>query len=203
MEMTVSVVVIEVAALLWTWYNYSKVVAIMHVCRPRASIGADGRLKHSAPSLYDAQPHERHGHGHFKRLLAITKVLATLTRSHGPSQHAHHHLFGSAGVNGPEMLLFSIKINTWLLITGSTFCFNTMLSADITAMLKGTAGTAAWNETLVYGGMGISFILLLIFVIPATFTLYTLVTSIEGFKKDWAIEKVLGSGRPAHHHAAH
>lgn len=52
--------------------------------------------------------------------------------------------------------------------------------------------------------MGLSFALMLLFVTPATFTTFNVVTSVEGFTQDWAIQKGLAAkAADAHTHAHH
>lgn len=65
---------------------------------------------------------------------------------------------------------------------------NVMITPDLIALAHHGPAHGVGGETAVYGFMGASFIALLVFVTPPTFDTFNVVTSIEGFAQDWAIE---------------
>jgi len=194
---------VEVLGIAWTAYNYFKMLTIKRLLRPRTeTISASAKLQFVAPPLYDDGAVTTYKQVHASGLLRVTHAAAVLLNSRGKHENDHHKLFGTAGDRGAQVLLLSIKFNTWFLIAGCTFCFTSIVFPDMASLSSAAPHPDAMTEFLVYGAMGMSFVLMLIFVIPPTFAMFNLVTSIEGFKQDWAIKKAMGiaDATPTHGH---
>ncbi len=200
--------VIECFGVLWTAYNYSKMLAVKRLLRPRifapataAAIGA--KLQVHAPKLYDHGALDEYLATHQHGLLRVTHVAAVLTNSRGAAEHPHHKLFGTAGDKGAELLLLSIKFNMWFCIAAVTFCFTSIVFPDLAAVAAGTASADAKLELVIFGAMGASFTFLLACVVPPTFSMFNVLTSIEGMKSDDALHKAHGAAPAAPSHGHH
>jgi len=205
-EMVCATVFVEVVGVGWTLYNYAKVLALKRMMRPKAATNRSGTLEFASPKIYEDGAIDQYVADN-TGLMTITHAMTHATGSHSNAEHEHHRLFGLAGSNGAPLLLRSIKLNAWFMVAGCTFCITTILVPDLTALWHGQQGAAeafVLGELLLYGMMGLSFALMLLFVTPATFTTFNVVTSVEGFTQDWAIQKGLAAkAADAHTHAHH
>ena len=199
--------VVESMGLLWVAYNYCMVLAIKRILRPRVetieakgTFFSAGKLQIMPPKLYDENGLDDYLSMHKNGLLAITHVAANITGCKGSSSHPHHQLFGTAGDKGAEMLLLSIKFSTWFCVAAVTFCLTSIVFPCIAALTNGSAGPPVVTETIIFGFMGASFLIVLIFVVPPTFEIFNLITSIEGMKNEGALKKALGEVTLAHGH---
>jgi len=193
-----SSVALEMIGVLWAIYNYTKLYHLKTLLRPRTALDKKGKLTYTMPQMYDdscvAQWLD-------SPIASITDWLALLTGLRGSAdEHVHHSLFCAAGHRGPELLLRSLKLHTWLLVMGAFFTVTQVNAIDIRALLLHGRNGVIEFELAFMGAMALSFLVLLFWVTPATFSLYNVVVSTEGMADKRAIAKATGGGGAAHGH---
>ena len=76
----------------------------------------------------------------------------------------------------------------WFCVACVTFGLTAIEIPDMIALSSGAPGhDHALLELIIFGSLGVSFVVILAFVVPATFQMFNLVTSVEGFKQERAI----------------
>jgi len=195
----VVIFLVEVLAIAMVCYLYAKMASIKSLLRPQIERSAEESLEYLSPSLYEGGAIEEFSKG---PLVAMTNAFATLLGSHGEAHNEHHELFGKAGHKGPELFLQLLKGTLWLLVGGPIFCFPCIVFVDIRHMALHGPTRVVTLELLLFGAYGSSFVVAILWVVPAVFALHTLATSFEGFKQDDAVIKGYGRASPAHaeHH---
>jgi len=104
----------------------------------------------------------------------------------------HVRLFGSAGHNAQHLFLSSIKYHTWLLVLALTFGLQVVLT-DLAALWDhgwANSPVSVGSELILFGTISVLNLVILLRLIPFTMSTYTLVTTVEGFRQDWAIVNV-------------
>ena len=173
----------------WAFYNYALLSCVRDICVPQTTIAADGQVVIGEPALLSPAAVDAHLELPMTQvLMKVTNVLAKATGYEAPSENEHQRLFGAAGEKGPELLLLLLKLQAWLLVASFVFCFMSILSPDIASICSEGPTMLAVGELVVFGQFWLVYTTLLVLVTPATFTLYTIFTAIEGFQKDEAIE---------------
>jgi hypothetical protein len=184
----VLIVVIELFGIAWSLYNWCHLYAIKTMLRPHAALSERGTVTVNMPKVYERDALEEYN-ARWCWLLSVTHVLALATGMHAPAEHAHHSLFGRAGRRGPELLLLSIKLNTWFLAMGATFTFTSLVNIDIISLTKHGYSASVVAELTLYGINGLSFVMLLFVMMTASFQMYNVLTSIEGTVRNELLER--------------
>eukprot|EP00966_Prymnesium_polylepis_P238722 5521137-Prymnesium_polylepis.2 len=114
------------------------------------------------------------------------------TQRRASQEHKHHQLFGEASHHAPHLFLNLIKFHTWLLVLTLTFGVQIIVPSLVRLCEVGYAAAPPGTipELLVYSSACLLTLVLLVRLTPATVSLYSLVTTVEGFRQDWAILEV-------------
>jgi len=177
----------------WGVYNFAKLVAIKKIIRPVVRPMADNPnlLEVAEPLLYQREAMENWMKTN-RELLYITDLLSHSTGYKGGTHHDHHRLFGAAGHHGPHLFLQSIKLHTWLLVLACIYSIEWVVGdiAHLTKFGYADATPGVVPELIFFSVASIVSIAMLHSLTPATFTIYNLVTVVEGCTQKDVVEKV-------------
>ena len=105
-----------VISILWCVYNYLMVYEIQKMTRASIKYDDHGKMRYGQGKVYQ-KGHVDAWLSNHRLLMGVTRMFSHIFGTRGKVEHPHHHLFGAAADQGPDMLLHSVKYLAFVLVT--------------------------------------------------------------------------------------